>query len=162
MKNYLSSIFIKKIHFFLSFCLFIIFLTSFLLEKFLNFQPCILCSVERWVYFALSASLFFTQFLQKNKKIFTTSLNLALSLAGFTIAIYHKFVQNGVASCSFLKQNSHQTFENFQQILQNTMPCSVKSSLIGVEFVWFNIFIFGIIFLILLVLSCFFQKKLDN
>ena len=154
MKNYLSSIFIKKTHFFLSFFLFIIFIISFVLEKFFNFQPCILCSVERWTYFALSASLFSTYFLQEKKKIFSIRINLAISLAGFTTSIYHKFVQNGLASCSFMQQHSQQTFENFQENLQNTIPCSVKSLLFGVELVWFNIVIFGIIFLILL-----FSKK---
>jgi disulfide bond formation protein DsbB len=154
MKNYLSSIFIKKTHFFLSFFLFIIFIISFVLEKFFNFQPCILCSVERWIFFALSASLLFVHSLRKNKKIFLITVNIATSFAGFTTAIYHKFVQNGLASCSFMQQHSQQTFENFQENLQNTIPCGVKSSLFGVELVWFNIVIFGIIFLILL-----FSKK---
>ncbi len=161
MKNYLSSVFIEKTHFFLSFFLFIIFITSFVLEKFFNFHPCILCSVERWTYFVLSGSLFFTYFLQKNKKIFSIRINLAISFTGFATAIYHKFVQNGIASCSFIKKSSQQTFEHFQENLQNAVPCGVKSSLFGVELVWFNVFIFGIIFLVLLFAMLFFQKKLD-
>ena len=161
MKNYLSSVFIKKKYFFLSFFLFIILITSFLLEKFLNFEPCVLCSVERWEYFALSISLFFTPFLQKNKKIFLIAVNIAISFAGFATAIYHKFVQNGIASCSFLNTGSQKTFEDFQSTIQNSIPCSVRTSLFGVEFVWLNILVFGCICLALLSSILFFQKKLD-
>ncbi len=148
----------QKFHFFLSFFLFVIFITSFLLEKFLHFEPCILCKVERWTYFVLSIFFFFSIVLNKSRTI--NFLKIVLPFGGFLLAVYHKFVQFGVASCSFNNKffNHSQTFENFQESLQNSLPCVIKSSIFGIEFVWFNITIFFIIFFIICVMQIYGQK----
>ena len=142
MKNYLSSVFIKKIHFFLSFFLFIIFIASFILEITQNLSPCILCKIERWLYFTLS-SVFFLASIWKKLPKFTCLIVVIFCLL---ISIYHKFVQYGVASCQLKTENATSDgFESFQLTLENTMPCSVKATFFGIELVWSNIVIFSAI-----------------
>lgn len=163
MKNYLSSVFIKKMHFFLSFFLFVIFLSSFILEQAQNIAPCILCKVERWSYFTLAVIFLFINKVEnkkekKSQKIYTITRLIAIFTC-LLISVYHKFVQVGITKCNFGSiKNASANFETFQLSLENATPCFVKTTVVGIELVWFNIVIFSAI----ACLEIFFLTKQKN
>lgn len=143
MKINVSRKFINFFSFLVIFFPFVIFISSFVLEYIFNFEPCNLCLVVRYIYLFLFISLlFFTQ-----KRYIT----IMVALCGLLVSVYHKLMQMGYfsycPSFSFLRQS----YEKFQLMIQNAVPCSVKSSLFGFDFVWLNIGIFTVytVFLII-------------
>lgn len=130
----------KKFNFFFTIFLFVIFITSFVLEFILKFEPCVLCKFERWLYFILG--IFFL-FCEKYTNIFFYFCKIFVSCVAFLVAVYHKFVQIGLAKCHFGNyKNEMDNFENFRLAFENTVPCFVKSNFLGIELVWFNIVLF--------------------
>lgn len=144
MKIYLSRQFVKISRYFVFFLPFLIFLSLFVLEYFFGFEPCGMCVIARYTYLALFLSLCLPAGGLRRVAGF------AVSLFGIFVSVYHKLLQLGFLTKCLLARSVNQSYENFQNMLQNTTPCSVKSSLLGVDFVWLNIAIFIIYALLFL------------
>lgn len=109
----------------------VLFLASILAEYVLKLQPCNMCLVVRYHYIVLFV-LMVTRF-----KMFA----LMACLLGFMASVYHKLLQAGIMSkCPRLFDSNN--FEDFARSLQDTVPCSVSTSIFGVDLVWFNIVFF--------------------
>ena len=127
----------------INFCTFVVifiplmlFISSFVLEYIFKIKPCNLCLIARYIYCLLFFSLIFDYFKKQQ------SVVIMVALCGLFISVYHKLLQMGYLSYCPSFFSNKQTFESFQAMLQNTTPCSVKASLLGVDFVWFNIVLF--------------------
>ncbi|MFT4967126.1 MAG: disulfide bond formation protein DsbB [Candidatus Deianiraeaceae bacterium] len=114
---------------------FLVFVLSFLLQYILYFMPCVMCRIERYIYLVLFFSLLWGR---------GFVLALLVSFFGLCIVVYHKLLQIGFVSKCLSFTSEYHTVEEFQYMMQNTLPCSVSSSIFGIEFVWANIVIFSI------------------
>lgn len=134
----------EKFTLFFAFVYAFFFVCSLVLEHVFQFYPCHLCVWERYLCLIVVVVLLLNFWW----------LNLCVALVGLGIGVFHKLVQGGeVASCTGVF--STKNLENFAHSIENSMPCVVKSSIVGVEFVW-------VFVLLNLALLCFllFGKKL--
>lgn len=115
----------------------IIFFTgSFVLEYvFTSYHPCYLCSIERYLYLILFIILMVYYYTKKN-------LVFVPALIGFCVSVYHKMVQVGLFSTCHIFGN-YNNFEQFAVMVNNAVPCTVRTVIFHIDLVWFNIVIFG-------------------
>jgi len=110
-----------------------IFAFSFILEYHFHFKPCNLCIIERYSYLALFLTLCMLYFKPN-------ILGILPAVFGISISVYHKLVQYGAFStCHFFPPSNP---EEFTAMVQNSVPCTTKMSILGIDAVYFNIMFF--------------------